>query len=974
MLKKIVLVFCATAASVLFSGTSYTWQGGGSGDWNQPSNWSPQGTPGGDDVAVFSANANLTGDVVIGSAKLTVQVATDKTVVLSGAFSGAGGFVSSGSGTLVLSGNNSFAGNCEVKTGTLLLQSDTAAGAAAVSLSSNGKLIVDTDVTISNNIEIAYAGTPFTLRDGSAVGSVNVGYNYYCTLQVADGGTAHIRAIGGGTQSALSFRSAARYVIDQTFTSSGNLNIDKHTSPVIELAAGGSKFKSWANFVSGRIVFDTVNGFQPSFGWHFSGANATSFFDMNGNSQTISSLGFGADLTGHGYGVTSAAPAMATWNLAKDIVFRGQFTGAAGLDWAPTDGNTLTISGVGWPTRGTLKVSSGTVAVESGVTATNLAEIIVTSGAELTVDALGADIAANALSIAEGALLTLGNGVMLKVSEGQIGSVELEEGRTYSNTDFPGIIMGGGFVYCRSADDPGPTSGSAVWTGEALSGDAAREADNWKNASLPNFTSGGWSLQFAESGTSATFPSGESSFNAISLDAPGDFRIASASPYARLVAQGLTLADNLSEPPDPPAMKTYALDMPMTLITPLSLVASSQESAGDVTLTAAGGLDVRGAVATYQTSLYVEGPYVLNLRGTNRFEKGMYVRRGVVHAYNGDALGKEGVTIWRRSPYNPALHLHGGVYSNPLYFQADSISLFADEGVNTISNEVSGVTTPFRCRAESGAELRFCDHLYGGHGFYPESASDGWIVLAGTRPYRFTTLSIAQYCNLRISVPNNTNTANVVTFRAGSKIFLDVPHAFANKPGLTLKEGAVLDLQGNPQEVGTLAGDEGLDTKLTSATSATFDFMQSTAATNGILIEGGVSLVKRGPETASFSAQSSTTGTLSIVEGRFEILPDGGFTNATQVAVAGTGVLAAADNTEGECVFGKDTRLSLDAEGGSIEIPADRRLRVAELYLGETKMPNGTYGRLTGPEAIRTRLVGDGVLYVAGKGFCMLIR
>ena len=100
---------------------------GSDGVWAKASNWSPQGIPSAGETAIFDANATITGPVEL-DRTVTVEVASGKTLTISGSISGAGGIVKTGLGALIVSGNNSFTGNFVVSNGVVRARGRNALG------------------------------------------------------------------------------------------------------------------------------------------------------------------------------------------------------------------------------------------------------------------------------------------------------------------------------------------------------------------------------------------------------------------------------------------------------------------------------------------------------------------------------------------------------------------------------------------------------------------------------------------------------------------------------------------------------------------------------------------------------------------------------------------------------------------------------------------------------------------------------
>ena len=163
------------------------------------------------------------------------------TFTLSGPIIGAGSLTQVGTGTLVLTGNNSFA-NAGIKSGTLAVGSNTAAGAGGISINGGATL-----AAAANNLTLANAIST------AGIGTVNTA-GFDLTLAGAIVGPGSIVKTGAGT---LTFTGVDTYAGSTTVTA-GRLNVNGSlvTSPVT-VASGGTLGGTGtiASFVAGSGSF-----------------------------------------------------------------------------------------------------------------------------------------------------------------------------------------------------------------------------------------------------------------------------------------------------------------------------------------------------------------------------------------------------------------------------------------------------------------------------------------------------------------------------------------------------------------------------------------------------------------------------------------------------------------------------------------------------------------------------------------------
>jgi autotransporter-associated beta strand protein len=133
--------------------------------------------------------------------------------------------------------------------------------------------------------------------------------------------------------------------------------------------------------------------------------------------------------------------------------------------------------------------------------------------------------------------------------------------------------------------------------------------------------------------------------------------------------------------------------------------------------------------------------------------------------------------------------------------------------------------------------------------------------------------------------------------------------------------------------------------------------------------QGAVSLEKSGPKHLILGGYSTTTGRLTVVEGRLSFAGNGAWPNASEIVVKG-GVLAidSAARVKEKAIY----RLSPD---GKLDLAAGVTVLADELYVpnGEGGWTLASAGRYTAANA-PSLISGEGVLIVRRHGIVVTFR
>ena len=230
------------------------------------------------------ANLTVTNAYAIASgATGTFDVVSGATLTNSGVISGSGALSTIDTGTLTLTGANTYSGGTTLKAGALAISNNAAFGTGTVTFASNSTVTALTNLTVSNNYNIASGATGTfdvvagaTLTNSGVIagsgaltkidaGTLNLsGTNSFTGGVTLNAGTILIGATGGGT--ALGSNSA----VTLANVSGAQLNINGFNETIGSLAGGGTNGGNLLLGV-GTLTLGGANS-STSFGGTISGA------------------------------------------------------------------------------------------------------------------------------------------------------------------------------------------------------------------------------------------------------------------------------------------------------------------------------------------------------------------------------------------------------------------------------------------------------------------------------------------------------------------------------------------------------------------------------------------------------------------------------------------------------------------------------------------------------------------------------
>ena len=420
---------------------------------------------------------------------LTTGDAGDDTI--SGVISGAGSLVKIGSGTLTLSGTNTYTGSTAINVGAIRISADSGLGAAPSSITADhltingGTLTSTADFTLNSNRGVALGSSHGTFRvNGSTTltvagivsGSNNLiksasgtlilsGVNTYSGTTTINGGTLNISGqLGSGSYS-------------NTISNSGTFEISSSSNQTISgvISNSGNLVKSG----SGTLTLSATNTF-------------TGTTTINGGVVSISAeAGLGATpgsaTAGHLTlnGGTLRLTTSFTLNSNRGIAL-GASHGTIDLD----TGLTLTYGGIIAGSNNLTKSGSGTLLL-SGVN-TYSGQTIISVG---TFQVTGTLADTNDVSVSSGATYDVDATDTIQSLSGA-GNIELASGITLTTGDggddtLSGVISGAGNIV-KAGSGTLTLSGANTYTGTTTisGGTISIAADNGLGAVPGSATAG----------------------------------------------------------------------------------------------------------------------------------------------------------------------------------------------------------------------------------------------------------------------------------------------------------------------------------------------------------------------------------------------------------------------------------------------------------------------------------------------------
>lgn len=859
---------------------------------------------------VLDNNGTATNNLILAGVTPTVTVNTlgsGKTATISAIIEGTAGLTKSGSGTLTLSGVNTYSGTTSISAGFLAITSNDALGATGAG---NG-------TTVSNNAALWLNATgltvaePLTIRgDGGSnyTGALYnvVGTNTYSGLITVDPAGVRIGSnnnttlnLTGGVSSSgagsLALRPGAGGAIQVT-TTALTLNANAlfiYESGTVTLGVAGSSFGTVTPAWQGTLKAGAANVLPSSsilsLGVTGGVSAGTGTLDLAGFSQTIGGIRTTGSVTDGTRTVTnSSGTATLTVDQSTNTTYDGRFTNALALTKQGAGGLTLsgstanTFTGLTTVTGGTLELgkTAGVNAIAGDGTAGTV-DVRVNAGATLR------HLTAN--QIADNATLDINAGTWNL--NGQSETIRNVTAAVVSGTA-PTLNLGTGSVLTLNRID-WANSGSQV-TSTIGSGSVGA-------------TSG--TIRFvADGGTQAIFNAnynGNVNVNsAVLVDATSlSFRSSTwaTSLYGQVSGPGKIISDPAAGGGElllANAANSYSGGTQWTSNTGtsgawqrLSVTASGALGSGNVT--------IQGGNQNTWVSGFSGSPtafvFTNNTTQSNNFTLS---GNATIAAGNADGSTSSSDTVT----------LSGS-------FGLDSYTLFVrGRGTGTISGVISGA------------------------GGITKIDNPGTWILSGTSTYTGPT------------------TVSAGTLRAGAAAG---GQAFGNGSAVALADvaGVSLNLNGFSQTIGSLAGGGSTGGNVTLGANATL----TTGGNNGSTSYGGVisgtgtsGLTKLGTGTQTLSGVNTYNGSTTIKAGTLKLGAAGSINSSQTIVVGDTGSSGAVLDLAEKTTF---------AIGGSQTLKGIGTVRLGN---GDTLTIDGTLSPGNSPGVITLDSQGGGTVNLAG--------
>ena len=761
------------------------------------------------------------------------------------------------------------------------------------------------------------------------------------------------------------------------------------------------------------------------------GGTSTTFIDLNGFDQRIKYITSEANpnpsLSATGGKIKSAEPAVLTiTGMAANSTCTGYYgvDGKVSVVFDVDATSTQKFDRRTSATSGTLEVKSGTFEIMGTATFRNVPSVTVhedgvflmNSTEERALESLETLTVKGKFSVGESAVNPFGNNLNIDLCDN--AEFSLPEGMTlfvksFSTNGAP--VMG--HMRINAGDVPQFKAGTIMistavsensWVGGGA-GESVGLSANWKNPDNVDLTGG----------MRATFAASDAVGFSACIDEDVIFRhmlLSAANGFEFIGERTVCAATGIVAAAESGSTPVYSFKSPLQLGNsqfmeeshfPLSVaegvtlrLEGGTASSVDVKKAGVGTIDISGS--NVWDGAFVVSDGNVNIAGT-------ITTSGGVDGSTSVSRGGDGVLTFNMSPdrgasANRYLTVSNAVIEKPIWFamgESSSTSYF---------NFPAGTTNIFRGyfqnddQANQRFRLRGKDTVvvFEGGGYFPWNFYQTGIGTVYFRKKPFSTGSgnaDHYYC-----VAGGDAGTGCAVFEVGGHymkwltiggdggcIDMRVDNVLGSSSSIQMigewirgQQGSVLKLNNTFQTVGRIVtGDLDDAYSWIEGDGATLYVTNNVTTRNStcrLRFTGDVSLDFDSPGTMLITnAVSSSCGRIGVRRGTVTFAHDAAWTNASEVAVSGTGRLVV-DAQDGGArshqVFSKEATLNL-TDDGVLDLADGVHVRVKELFVNGVKMPRGNYGySRTSDESVRRHFAeSTGTVSVHGEGaFTVTIR
>ena len=775
--------------------------------------------------------------VSLGASGSTFQTDAGTTLGLSGVISGTGGLTKTGTGTLVLSGANTYSGATTVNAGTLQ------AGAADVLRTSSGVALANTagatlDLSGFNQTIAGLSG------GGTGGGNVSLGSATLTVQNTLDytyagaiSGTGGLVKSGSGTQtlSGVNTYTGTTAVNAGVLSVTGSLNsgsISVASGTTLNFSGSLTNLTSLTNYgsinLTSALTFSDSDCTIVSTGSILAASSSAVAIQLGAGNDSVT-LGPGATVRG----IVDGSGGVNTLTLVGSVSLDGEVRNFQNL--VKKNAGAWTISGDVDLGTGTLSVIGGTLTLEGGLTSSGAS---IASGAGLAFSSSsntsysGVISGAGSLTKAGTGTLTL-SGANINTGETSVTGGTLQAGATGTLSSASAVSLANTVGVTLDLNNYGQTiaglSGGGLSGGNVTLGSAILTVQNVLDTTYAGVISGTGGL--TKTGSAVLTLSGANTYSGATTVNAGTLKAGATGAFSSTSA--VTLANTAGA-----ALDLNNYDQTIAGLSGGGL-SGGNVALGSATLTVQNALDTTyaGVISGTTGGLVKTGAGTLTLSGANTYSGGTAINAGTLAVSSDNNLG------------TGSLAVNGGTLENTASFaSAKSVSLGASGGTFL---------------TDTGTTLGLSGVISGTGGLTKTGA--GTLTLSGA------------------NTNSGTTTVSVGTLQAGA------PGAFSSGSAIVLADtfGAALNLSGFNQTIAGLSGggSSGGNVTLGSATLTvqnTLDY----AYAGGISGTGG--LTKTGAGMLTLSGANTYTGATTVSAGTLQAGASGAFSAGSAVTLANT--------------------------------------------------------------------------------------